>query len=81
MASSHDFTRTRPRDSLSGILDVERGRVVGGREAERRVAVGAEDRRRVELDAPVPAQHADVEVEDGARVPTGEEDREETRRR
>ena len=58
--------------------DVERRRVVGCRvERERRVAVGAEGAVRVVRDAPGPAQHAEVEVEDAPRVAPGEQDREE----
>ena len=60
-----------------GVVDVQVCRVVGRlRERERRVAVGAE-RVGVVGDAPAPAQHADVEVEDRAGVAAGEQDREE----
>src|SRR5439155_21626637 len=60
-----------------GMLDVERGGIVGGRERERRVAVGAVGMEGVEADAPPPPYDADVEVEESLRVASGEEDREE----
>ena len=60
------------------VRDVEPRRVVRHVvERERRVAIGAERGVRVEGDPPRPAQHAEVEVEDAARVAAREEDREE----
>ena len=58
-----------------GVLDVEVrrvGRVLG--QAERRVPVRGQRAVRVVGDAPGPAQHPDVEVEDGPGVATGHED-------
>ena len=58
-----------------GVLHVEVrrvGRVLG--QAERRVPVRGQRAVRVVRDAPGPAQHADVEVEDGPGVATGHED-------
>src|SRR6185295_2230019 len=58
--------------------NVEGCRVVGHlAERERRIAVGAERAVRVVRDTPRPAEHADVEVEEPARVALREEDREE----
>ena len=63
-----------PLRELFRIVDLEIGWVVGpGRERERRVLVGAIHREPVIHDSPRPAQHPDVEVEDGARIPTGEQ--------
>ncbi len=65
------------REAL-GVLDVESRRVVGHVvERERRIAVRAERAVGVERDAPRPAEHSDVEVEDPARVAARDEDREE----
>ena len=51
------------------VVDLEPRRIVGDvGERERRVAVGAVRGVRVERDAPRPAQHPDVEIEDPARV-------------
>ena len=77
MASSHHFTRTRPRESCSGYATSRRA---GSRyvvERERRIAVGAQRTIGVERDPPRPAENADVEVEDASRVAAGDEDREE----
>ena len=69
----HEAARELPR-----VLDVQRRRVVRRVvERERRIPVGAERAVRVERDPPRPAEHPDVEVEDPARIPPGEEDREE----
>ena len=77
-ASSHHLTSTRPRESVCGVGDVEPRGVVGiVGERERRIPVGAERAVGVEADAPGPAQHADVEVEEPARIAAGEQDREE----
>ena len=60
------------------VRDGECRRVVGLLvECERRVPVGTQRPVRVVRDAPGPAQHAEVEVEDASRVATGEQDREE----
>ena len=57
---------------------MERGGIVGLLvQREGRIAVGPERPVGVEEDAPGPAQDAEVEVEDPARVAAGEEDREE----
>ena len=62
------------------IRDVEGGGIVRLLpEAERGVPVGAEGAVAVVRDPPRPAQHAEVEGEEAARVATGEEDREERR--
>jgi hypothetical protein len=61
-----------------GVVDKQPGGIVGSlAEGERRVLVGRERAVAVERDAPCPAQNADVEVEDAARVAAGEEQREE----
>ena len=66
-----------PREPLR-VRDGERRRIVGLLvERERRVAVGTQRAVRVVRDAPGPAQHADVEIEDAPRIATGEQDREE----
>ena len=58
------------------VLDRERRRIVRHLgERERRIAVGADRVRRVVVDAPRPAQHSDVEVEEAARVAASDEDR------
>ena len=57
-----------------GVRDVEFGRIVGPGQGERRVAVGAQGGVDVEPDPPVPAQHADVEVEQRPRIAAGEQD-------
>src|SRR5690349_10369780 len=46
-------------------------------ERERRIAISAKRAVAVEADAPAPAEHADVEVEQPSRVAAGEKDREE----
>ncbi len=67
-----------PARQLLRIWDVEPRRIVGHVvERERWVPVGAKRGVRVEGDPPGPAEDAEVEVEDAARVPPGEEDREE----
>ena len=59
------------------IVDLEPRRVRRiGREREGRVLVGAEGAVGVEADAPRPAEHADVVVEDPAGIAPGEQDRE-----
>ena len=66
-----------PREPLR-VCDGEGRRVVGLLvEREGRVAVGAQRPVRVVRDAPRPAQHADVEIEDAPRIATGEQNREE----
>ena len=59
---------------MLGVVDVEVGRVVGPGQGERWVAVGADGGGGVEADPPAPAQHADVEVEQGAWIAAGEQD-------
>ena len=59
---------------MFGVGQVEAGGVVGAGQGERWVAVGAEGRVDVEADSPVPAEHAEVEVEQGAGVAAGEQD-------
>jgi len=59
-----------------GVVDIEVGRIVGPGQGERRVAVGTQGGVDVEPDPPIPAQDADVEVEQPARVAAGEENRE-----
>ena len=62
---------------LLRVFDLEAGRVVRDvLERERGVPVGAEGAVGVEADAPAPAQHADVEVEQAAGIASGEQDRE-----
>src|SRR5215213_979498 len=69
----HEPARERLR-----VGDLQPGRVVRDvGERERRVAVGPERLVGVEADAPRPAHHADVEVEQAAWVAPGEQDREE----
>ena len=66
-----------PARELLGIVDLQPRRVVGAvGEREGRILVGSEGAVGVEADAPRPAEHADVEVEDAAGVAAGEEDRE-----
>ena len=63
---------------LLRVLDREpRGVVRDVVQRERRVPVGAEGAVRVEGDTPRPPEHADVEVEDPARIAARDEDREE----
>ncbi len=67
-----------PARQALGVVDLEPRGVVGHvLERERRVPIGAEGGVRVEADPPGPAEDADVEVEDPARVAPGHEDREE----
>ena len=83
----HDVVRDREEPPLHEdeatrealrVLDVEPRGIVGHVvERERRIAVGAERAVGVEGDAPRPAEHSEVEVEDPARVAPREEDREE----
>ena len=75
MASSR-LDQDQAAGEAFGVGDVEFGRVVGPGQRERRVAVRAEGGVGVEPDPPAPAQHADVEVEQRARVAAGEQDRE-----
>jgi hypothetical protein len=59
-----------------GVRDLQVGRVVGASQGEWWVSVGAQGRVHVEPNPPVPPQDTDVEVEQRARVATGEQDRE-----
>ena len=54
---------------------LSRARRTSGTQAERRVAVG-DEQKRVGLDTQRPPRHADHEVEDPSRVAAGEQDRE-----
>jgi hypothetical protein len=68
--------RLAPREPL-GIRHLELGGIVGRRQRERWIAVGGERAVGVERHAPAPAQDADVELEDAARIAAGDQDREE----
>ena len=59
---------------MFGKGDLDVGRVVDPSQGERRVAVGAQGGVDVEPDPPVPAQHADIEVEQGPRIAAGDHD-------
>src|SRR5688572_590167 len=64
-----------PSGEVLGIVDREGGRIVRLRaEAERWVAIGAESADGVEGHAPRPAHDAEIEVEDRAGIPAGEDD-------
>ena len=76
-AGSHQPISGSPAAALR-VGDLEPRRVVGDvGEREGRVAVGAVGGEGVEAHAPRPAQHAEVEVEDPARVAAAEQQRDE----